>query len=423
MTKLTKIAGCTLSTLVVFAAWTTARGETKTYSIDPVHSCVLFKIQHFHTLFTGRFNTFSGTITGDPENPASLRVETEVDILSIDTANKDREKHLLSPDFFDGQRFRTARFTSTRTVPGKDNTAQVTGNLTIRDITREVTFTVRFLGEGPDHQNGRRAGFHAETAINRKDFGVSYAGKLPSGVIVLQDTVELVLEIEAVETKASDASAKSLAETVADFKAAHPEELPPAVIAALAEAEKEIKAKGDVGGLKTGDRAPDFTLPDETGKQVSLSGALAKGPVVLMFFRGQWCSFCNLQMRAMEQVSAEIRKLGTSIIAISPETQDKSQLMREKQALSFPLLSDPTGDVLRKYRLLYAIPEKLKQVYRDKYHVDLEQYNGEGRWELPVTATYVIGADGAIKAGLVDFDYTKRMEPKDVLAALQALKK
>jgi polyisoprenoid-binding protein YceI len=191
------------------------RGEPKTFEVDPVHSCVLFRIQHLYTMFTGRFNAFSGTITGDPADPASFQVTAEVDILSIDTANKTRETHLLSPDFFDGKRFGVARFKSTRTVPGKDDTAQVTGDLTIRDVTREVTFAVKFLGQGPDHMKGTRAGFHAETTLNRRDFGIAFAGQLPNGKPMLSDSVDLILEIEAAEKGAPAAPAKS------------PEEKPP----------------------------------------------------------------------------------------------------------------------------------------------------------------------------------------------------
>jgi len=209
----------------------------------------------------------------------SLRVTAEVDVLSVDTANKDREKHLLTPDFFDARRFAVARFTSTRTVPGENKTAQVTGNLTIRDVTREVTFAVKCLGYGPDQAKGKRAGFHAETRISRQDFGVSYPGTMPDGRVILGDDVDLILEIEAVEKEAAAAApAKSLAERLAELKAASPSASTPEVAAALARAKKEIKARGGVEGLKIGERAPDFTLPDAGGTKVSLADALAKGP-------------------------------------------------------------------------------------------------------------------------------------------------
>jgi polyisoprenoid-binding protein YceI len=185
--------------LMLLAGVSTVRGEPKTFEIDPVHSCVLFRIQHLYTMFTGRFTRFSGTISGDMKDPASLRVAAEVDILSVDTANKDRDTHLLSPDFFDSKQFAVARFASTRTTVGTNDTAQVVGNLTIRDVTREVTFTVKFLGYGPDTNKGKRAGFHAEAKINRKEFGIKYGGKTPDGRLTLGEDVELIFEVEAVE--------------------------------------------------------------------------------------------------------------------------------------------------------------------------------------------------------------------------------
>ncbi|TFH14200.1 MAG: redoxin domain-containing protein [Lentisphaerales bacterium] len=97
-------------------------------------------------------------------------------------------------------------------------------------------------------------------------------------------------------------------------------------------------------------------------------------------------------------------------------------MQAEDNNLSFPLLSDTTGKTMRDYRLLYQVPASLKKVFLETYGVDLEKYNGEDRWELPVTATFVIGIDGKVKAGLVDMDYTKRMEPSDILAALRSLK-
>jgi len=106
----------------------------------------------------------------------------------------------------------------------------------------------------------------------------------------------------------------------------------------------------------------------------------------------------------------------------SPRTLG-AQLQQNKEALSFPLLSDTQGNTLRAYKLLYTIPAEMKKIYKERFGIDLEEYNGPGHWELPVTATYVIGTDGTIAAGLVDLDYTKRMEPADILQALKSLKR
>ena len=180
-----------------------ACAEPQTYKIDPVHSSLLFQIRHLYTMFTGRINGFSGTISGDPDDPSTMKVVADVDILSIDTASEARDKHLKAPDFFDAERFGVARFESTRTEVTGKGTANVTGNLTLRGVTKEVIFSVEYLGHGPDHRDGNRAGFHAETTLDRTVFGIGSVGKLPSGETVLGTEVKLILEIEAIEQKAA----------------------------------------------------------------------------------------------------------------------------------------------------------------------------------------------------------------------------
>ncbi len=414
--------------LLIAASWVVACGvsaEMKTFRIDPVHSTLHFSIRHLYTPFTGRFNTFSGTITADPEDLTSMKMVAEVDVLSIDTANADRDKHLRAPDFFDTARFATARFQSTRTVKGVNNTVQVSGNMTLRDRTQEVTFIVKGLGYGPDFLKGHRAGFHMTTEINRFDFGVSYSGKLPGGLEVLGSNVEVIANIEAVEIEGqapATNAAPSLAEQITQLKSRPSVVLPKETQEALEKARKVIEALGGIEGLKVGDKAPEFALPSVGGGKVALSSALEKGPVVLVFYRGEWCPYCNLQLQALEQAYPEIVKLGASLLAVSPQKVEKSEIQATKSHLSFPLLTDRSGLTMRAYRLLYQFPAEMREVYLKRFNIDLAEYNGEGRWELPVTATYVIGKDGVVKAGMVDVDYTKRMEPKDILAALKALK-
>ena len=144
---------------------------------------------------------------------------------------------------------------------------------------------------------------------------------------------------------------------------------------------------------------------------------------MLVFYRGDWCPFCNLQLHALELAYPEMDKLGATLIAVSPQKVDKALAQQNKGALSFPLVSDTKGDTLRAFHLLYTIPEDMKTVYKQRFGIDLEAYNGAGRWELPVTATYIVAKDGTITAGMVDMDYTKRMEPAAIISALQALHK
>jgi len=181
---------------------TTGLAGDRYFQIDPVHSSVQFRLRHLYSTFVGRFNKFDGTISGDPANPLTMKVSATVDVTSIDTANGVREKHLRSPDFFDTDHHPVATFESNKTtLSDKKNAGTVTGKLTIRGISKEVTFQGEFLGSGAGMQGGDRAGFHATTTINRFDFGVAYNGALTNGLPMLGSDVELILDIEAVEVK------------------------------------------------------------------------------------------------------------------------------------------------------------------------------------------------------------------------------
>ncbi|OGV71574.1 MAG: hypothetical protein A3K19_09450 [Lentisphaerae bacterium RIFOXYB12_FULL_65_16] len=217
------------------------------------------------------------------------------------------------------------------------------------------------------------------------------------------------------------APAPQLTEKLEALKEKNKASLPPETVAALEKAKAEILSQKDIEGLKVGDKAPDFSLPDAKGQKVTLSEVLKKGPVVLVFYRGEWCPFCSLQLRALEVAFPQIKELGASLVGITPQKLDPADAAAA--ALSYPVVSDATGDTLRAYKLLYHVPDELKQVFLERYKIDLAKYNGEGRWDLPVTATYIIDASGVVRAGMVDLDYTKRMEPADILSALKALRK
>lgn len=116
-----------------------------------------------------------------------------------------------------------------------------------------------------------------------------------------------------------------------------------------------------------------------------------------------------------------IRSLGADLVAISPELPDNTLTMAEKHAIPIDILSDVTSEVLKKYRLWFAVPEEVKTLYLEKFGLNLEKYNGAGRWELPVPATYVLDRDGIVRAGEADPDYTVRMEPAEIVAAVRNL--
>jgi len=169
-----------------------------------------------------------------------------------------------------------------------------------------------------------------------------------------------------------------------------------------------------------GDMAPDFALPNALGKRVELSALLAAGPVVLTFYRGGWCPYCNLQLRAYQRVLPELRALGATLVAISPEPSDASLSTREKNALEFEVLSDIEAKAAKAYGVLFDLSDALREAYIGMGK-DLSQINADGAWHLPIPATYVIAPNGRIALAYVDPEYRNRLEPADVLAAVRAM--
>lgn len=172
--------------------------------------------------------------------------------------------------------------------------------------------------------------------------------------------------------------------------------------------------------LKVGDLAPDFTLPNATGQQISLTEALRQGPVVLNFYRGGWCPYCNLELRAYQQVLPQIKSLGASLLAISPQAPDASLSTAEKNELEFEGLSDRGSSVAESYGLAFTLPDELQQLYSELNHV-LPNVNGTPDWQLPIPATFVIGQDRRIALAYADADYRNRLEPAEAIATLEKL--
>lgn len=170
--------------------------------------------------------------------------------------------------------------------------------------------------------------------------------------------------------------------------------------------------------VQVGDRAPGFALPDTEGHTVRLEDLLRRGPVVLSFYRGGWCPFCSIEMAHLARAREAIERAGAHIVAISPQTLAASKDSAAKFHPGFPLLADEGGVVADAYGLRYDLDADLVAAYRS-FGVDLPAVNGEDRWSLPVPATYVIGTDGIVTAAHVNTDYTTRMEPADIIRALE----
>lgn len=186
-----------------------------------------------------------------------------------------------------------------------------------------------------------------------------------------------------------------------------------AVSAKLVEAHIERNALG-VGAV-----APDFLLPDASGSMVQLSTLLAEGPVVLAFYRGAWCPYCNLQLRAYQRALPQIQARHATLVAISPQLPDGSLTTTEQNDLAFPVLSDVGNKVAQQYGLVFQLDDDVRERYL-AMKIDLEQSNGDTSWQLPMPGTFVIGRDGIIHLAFVHPDYTQRLEPAAILAALEA---
>lgn len=171
--------------------------------------------------------------------------------------------------------------------------------------------------------------------------------------------------------------------------------------------------------VQDGEDAPDFALPGPDGTTVQLSGELSRGPIVLIFYRGGWCPYCNLALRAFQQALPALAQAGASLIAVSPEAPDRVMTTREKNVLGFHVLSDRGNEVARRYGLVFEMPEALCAVYRAR-GLDLGTINADGSWELPIPAGFVIGSDGIVLRAHLDPDYRNRLEPADALAAIAA---
>jgi peroxiredoxin len=170
--------------------------------------------------------------------------------------------------------------------------------------------------------------------------------------------------------------------------------------------------------LKVGDRAPSIVLSNAKGETVDVSALLKKGPVIVAFYRGGWCPFCNLELRAFQRLLPDIEASGASLIAISPEKPDDSLSTAEKNALTFEVLSDVGQKVGRVFRLVYEFSDELKSAYNG-FGLDIPAKNGTaGEWALPISATYIIDRDGVIIYAYTDADYRDRADPTDILALL-----
>ncbi|MBX7184155.1 MAG: YceI family protein [Vicinamibacteria bacterium] len=177
------------------------------YNVDKVHSEVAFRVRHFVSKVSGRFDDFSGTITIVPGKPAASSVEFTIKTASINTANTGRDNHLRSADFFDAEKNPEITFKSTKIAPVDADTFNVTGIFTMHGTAKELTIPVDFGGTVTDSRGTEKAGFSLTTKLNRKDYGIVWNQTLDSGGMMLGDEVEITVNIEANKRKPAPADA------------------------------------------------------------------------------------------------------------------------------------------------------------------------------------------------------------------------
>jgi len=180
---------------------------------------------------------------------------------------------------------------------------------------------------------------------------------------------------------------------------------------------------GQIGknALKVGNKMPPFTLPDANGELISSDKLLKRGSLIISFYRGGWCSYCNMELTSLQGLLSEYGASNATLVAISPEPMDDALATQKKNELGFSLLSDNNNKVARSMGLVYEVPKEVVDVAKSEFNLDFSKYNKTEKHELPIPATYVVGSDGTIIFDFVKPDYTQRAEPLDILDALMTV--
>ncbi len=187
--------------------------------------------------------------------------------------------------------------------------------------------------------------------------------------------------------------------------------------AIMEKAAKSLASSLPNPGIKVGEKAPDFILNNAFREKVILKDELKKGPVVLVFYRGAWCPFCNMHLHALHKSLPQFKKYGAQLIVITPQKPDKSAEQIKQDGYPFEVLSDLDSNVMRDYKLYYELPDDLLAVYKS-HGLDIEDFNGKGRNVLPVPGSFVIDKTGIVRAMQAQTDYKLRMEPATIIDTL-----
>ena len=187
-----------------------------------------------------------------------------------------------------------------------------------------------------------------------------------------------------------------------------------------ADTESFISSGDAPQGLQVGDQLASFELPNQLGQTISLDELQGDSNIVISFYRGGWCPYCNIELCVLQQALPEFKSHGARLIAISPQLPDESMSTAEKNELSFPVLSDAGNKVAREFGLVFTLSEQLRPLY-ESFNIDLPATNGDKSFELPIPATFIIDSDGVVKGAFVNADYKQRMDPSDIINVLKEI--
>jgi peroxiredoxin len=212
----------------------------------------------------------------------------------------------------------------------------------------------------------------------------------------------------------------TLKQEIQDFQKEMIPKIPGDVLDVIMKTSAELIARNIEGqALKKGERLPPFSLTDALGEMRSSEELLKRGSLVISFYRGGWCPYCHLELRALQKVLPEIKSHNANLLAISPELPDYSLTTREKNELEFSVLSDPNNQVAKKFGLVFEAAKELIPLFKENFDWDLVTINGTETVELPIPATYVVDKEGIVQFTFVNSDYTQRAEPEKILEVLK----
>jgi peroxiredoxin len=211
-----------------------------------------------------------------------------------------------------------------------------------------------------------------------------------------------------------------LIDEITNYKANFKQKVPQEFQDKMLQATKKLEdAQISKNALKVGEIAKDFNLPNVQGTNIALDTLLKENDfVVINFYRGAWCPYCNLELKALQEINDDLIKLNSKLIAISPQTPDLSLTTKEKNELEFEVLSDTDAKIAKNYGLVFNLADELKPIY-ESFGIKIPASNGTDTYELPMPAIFVVNKNKEIVYSFVDEDYTKRCEPQTILDTIR----